>query len=102
MPLFESYERRIAQIQPILDKYGFANVEAANEFCLSKGVDVRAIVHGIQPIAFENAVWAYTLGCAIAMKENCVKAAESKFAYVGIYFCDAVFFCKFLAAFLSS
>ena len=77
MPLFESYERRIAQIQPILDKYGFANVEAANEFCLSKGVDVRAIVHGIQPIAFENAVWAYTLGCAIAMKENCVKAADA-------------------------
>ncbi len=77
MPLFESYERRIAQIQPVLDKYGFANMEAANEFCLSKGVDVRAIVHGIQPIAFENAVWAYTLGCAIAMKEICVKAADA-------------------------
>lgn len=77
MPLFESYERRIAQIQPILDKYGFANVEATNDFCLSKGVDVRAIVQGIQPIAFENAVWAYTLGCAIAMKENCVKAADA-------------------------
>jgi len=77
MPLFESYERRIAQIQPILDKYGFANVEATNDYCLSKGVDVRAIVQGIQPIAFENAVWAYTLGCAIAMKENCVKAADA-------------------------
>ncbi len=77
MPLFESYERRIAQIQPVLDKYGFANVEAANEFCLSKGVDVRSIVQGIQPIAFENAVWAYTLGCAIAMKENCTKAADA-------------------------
>ncbi|MDO4858428.1 MAG: GGGtGRT protein [Thermoguttaceae bacterium] len=77
MALFESYERRIPQIQPILDKYGFANVEATNEYCLSKGVDVRAIVQGIQPIAFENAVWAYTLGCAIAMKENCVKAADA-------------------------
>ena len=77
MPLFESYERRIPQIQPILDKYGFENVEATNEYCLSKGVDVRAIVQGIQPIAFENAVWAYTLGCAIAMKENCVKAADA-------------------------
>ena len=77
MPLFESYERRIPQIQPILDKYGFENVEATNEYCLSKGVDVRAIVQGIQPIAFENAVWAYTLGCAIAMKENCTKAADA-------------------------
>ncbi len=77
MALFESYERRIPQIQPILDKYGFANVEATNEYCLSKGVDVRAIVQGIQPIAFENAVWAYTLGCAIAMKENCTKAADA-------------------------
>ena len=77
MPLFESFERRIAQIQPVLDKYGFENIEAANEFCLSKGVDVRAIVHGIQPIAFENAVWAYTLGCAIALKENCTKAADA-------------------------
>jgi hypothetical protein len=77
MSLFESYERRIPQIQPILDKYGFENVEATNEYCLSKGVDVRAIVQGIQPIAFENAVWAYTLGCAIAMKENCTKAADA-------------------------
>ena len=77
MALFESYERRIGQIQPVLDKYGFANMEAVRDFCLSKGVDVEKIVRGIQPIAFENAVWAYTLGCGIALKENKSKAADA-------------------------
>ncbi len=77
MALFESYERRIGQIQPVLDKYGFANMEAVRDFCLSKGIDVEKIVHGIQPIAFENAVWAYTLGCGIALKENKTKAADA-------------------------
>lgn len=77
MALFESYERRIGQIQPVLDKYGFANMEAVRDFCLSKGVDVEKIVRGIQPIAFENAVWAYTLGCGIALKENKTKAADA-------------------------
>ena len=77
MPLFESFERRIGQITPVLDKYGFENIEAARDFCLEKGIDVAAIVRSIQPIAFENAVWAYTLGCALALKENCVKAADA-------------------------
>ena len=77
MPLFESYERRIDQITPVLKKYGFEKIEDVRDFCLEKGVDVAAIVRSIQPIAFENAVWAYTLGCGIALKENCVKAADA-------------------------
>ena len=74
---FESYERRIAQIDKILAKYGFADLEAVAKFCADKGVDAGAIVRGIQPIAFENAVWAYTLGCAIALKKDCKKAADA-------------------------
>lgn len=77
MALFESFERRIGQIQPVLDKYGFSKIEDARDFCLSQGVDAEKIVRETQPIAFENAVWAYTLGCAIALKENCVKAADA-------------------------
>ena len=63
MATFESYERRIGKIQPVLDQYGFATLDEANEYCLSKGIDVASIVKGVQPIAFENASWAYTLGC---------------------------------------
>ena len=77
MPLFESFERRINQITPVLEKYGFENIEATRDFCLEKGIDVSALVRSIQPIAFENAVWAYTLGCAIALKEDCKKAADA-------------------------
>jgi hypothetical protein len=75
--LFESYERRIGQITPVLEKYGMKTLEEANELCLSKGIDVAAIVRGIQPICFENACWAYTLGAAIAIKKGCTKAAEA-------------------------
>ena len=77
MVQFESYERRIAQIEPVLKKYGYASLEEANEFCKSKGVDVGQIVRSIQPIAFDNAVWAYTLGAAIAFKKGCKKAADA-------------------------
>ncbi len=77
MALFENYERREATIGACLKKYGFKNIEETRELCLSKGVDVEKIVKGIQPIAFENAVWAYTLGCAIAIKENVQSAAEA-------------------------
>ena len=77
MVTFESYERRIAQIEPILKKYGYADLEAADAFCKSKGVNVGEIVRSIQPIAFENAVWAYTLGAAIAFKKGCSKAADA-------------------------
>ena len=75
--LFESYERRIGQITPVLEKYGMKTLEEANELCLGKGIDVAAIVRGIQPICFENACWAYTLGAAIAIKKGCTKAAEA-------------------------
>ncbi|MDP3480883.1 MAG: GGGtGRT protein [Desulfoprunum sp.] len=76
MALFESYDRRIGQITPVLNKYGMQNLEEARELCLAKGVDVAAIVKGIQPICFENACWAYTLGAAIAIKKGEKKAAD--------------------------
>jgi hypothetical protein len=77
MSLFESYERRIPQIQPILDKYGFKDFEDVKNFNLGKGVDAYAITEGIQPIAFENAKWAYALGAAIALKKGVKTAAEA-------------------------
>ncbi len=77
MPLFESYDRRINQILPVLKKYGISSCEEAEKVCLEKGVDVRAIVRGIQNIAFENAGWAYTVGAAIAIRKGCTKAADA-------------------------
>ena len=77
MPLFESYDRRINQILPVLKKYGIDSCEDAEKVCLEKGIDVRAIVRGIQNIAFENAGWAYTVGAAIAIKKGCKKAADA-------------------------
>ena len=77
MALFEGYERRIAKIQETLNLYGFNSIEETRDLCLSKGVDVDKIVKGVQPIAFENAVWAYTLGCAIALKEGVKNASEA-------------------------
>ena len=74
---FEGYERRIAKIEKALKEFGIDSLEAARDLCLSKGVDVEAIVRGVQPIAFENAVWAYTLGAAIAIKEGAKTAAEA-------------------------
>ena len=77
MPLFESYDRRINQILPVLKTYGINSCEEAEQVCLDKGIDVRAIVRGIQNIAFENAGWAYTVGAAIAIKKGCTKAADA-------------------------
>ena len=74
---FEGYERRIAKIEKALKEYGIASLEEARQICLDKGVDVEAIVKGVQPIAFENAVWAYTLGAAIAFKTGAANAAEA-------------------------
>jgi hypothetical protein len=76
MPLFESYDRRMPQITPVLKQYGIASIEASAEVCKAKGVDVAAIVKGVQPICFENACWAYTLGAAIALKKGQTRAAE--------------------------
>jgi hypothetical protein len=76
MALFESYDRRIDQIIPVLEKYGMKSLEDAGETCRNYTVDVAAIVKGIQPICFDNAVWAYTLGAAIAIKKGQTKASE--------------------------
>ena len=77
MALFESYERRINQIQPVMDKYGIKDFEDARNICKEKGFDPYEIVKGVQPICFENACWAYTLGAAIAIKSGRTKAAEA-------------------------
>ena len=77
MVTFEGYERRIDKINGVMAQYGIADFDDALRICGEKGVDVRAIVHGIQPIAFENAVWAYTLGAAVAIKKNARSAAEA-------------------------
>ena len=70
MALFESYERRIDQILPLLKKYGINSVEETKAICDAKGVDVASIVTGVQTICFENARWAYTVGAAIAIKKG--------------------------------
>ena len=75
--LFEGYERRIEKINKCCAEYGLNSIEEARDFCLSKGIDVEKIVKDIQPIAFENAVWAYTLGAAIALKKSSKNAAEA-------------------------
>jgi len=80
MALFESYERRIDQITPVLEQYGMKSLEEADALCKEKGIDVSEIVKEIQPICFENACWAYTLGAAIAIKKNCTKAADAAVA----------------------
>ncbi len=77
MPLFESYERRIKQINETLNKYGISSIEEAKAICDEKGVDAYNIVKGIQPICFENACWAYTVGAAVAIKKGCKRAEDA-------------------------
>ena len=77
MVRFEGYERRIDGINKAMAEYGIASLEDAKAICDAKGVDVAGIVRGVQMIAFENAVWAYTLGCAIAFKKGVKSAAEA-------------------------
>ena len=77
MALFESYERRIEKINSVLAQYGIASVEETRELCKAAGFDPYEIVKGIQPIAFENAAWAYCVGCAIALKKGVKTAAEA-------------------------
>ena len=77
MALFESYERRIDKINGVLAQYGISSVEECRTICQEKGFDPYEIVKGIQPICFENACWAYTVGAAIALKKNVKSAAEA-------------------------
>ncbi len=77
MSLFESYERRIDQIVPVLEKYGIKDLEDAKAICNEKGFDPYEIVKSVQPICFENACWAYTVGAAIAVKKGCDKASDA-------------------------
>ena len=77
MITFEGYERRIDNINAVLKEYGIAGLEEAKKICDDAGVDAAGIVRGIQPIAFENACWAYTVGAAIALKKGVKTAAEA-------------------------
>ena len=83
MSLFEGYERRIDKINGVLQEYGIKSVEECKEITLAKGIDCDKIIRETQPICFENAVWAYTVGCAIAIKKGCTKAADAA-AAIGI------------------
>ncbi len=77
MALFESYERREKQILAKLAEYGINSIEEAKEVTEAKGLDIYKLVEGIQPICFENAKWAYIVGCAIAIKKGCTRAADA-------------------------
>lgn len=77
MALFESYERREKQILAVLKEYGIDSIEGAAEVTKAAGLDVYKMVEGIQPICFENAKWAYTVGTAIAIKKGCRRAADA-------------------------
>ena len=77
MALFESYERREPQILAVLKEYGISSIEECKEITEAAGLDVYHLIEGIQPICFENAKWAYTVGAAIAIKKGCRKAADA-------------------------
>lgn len=80
MELFEGYERRIDNITAVMQKYGYSSLDEVKKACTDKGLAVDEIVRSIQPICFDNACWAYTLGAAIALKKSCVKAADAAIA----------------------
>ncbi|MBE6564310.1 MAG: GGGtGRT protein [Ruminococcaceae bacterium] len=83
MATFEGYERREAKILATLKEYGISSIDECKDICTAKGIDVDNIIRSTQPICFENAVWAYTVGVAIAIKKGCVKAADAA-AAIGI------------------
>ena len=83
MANFEGKEKREASINECLKKYGIKDLEEARQICLDAGIDAESIVRGIQPICFENAVWAYTLGTALAIKNDC-RSAEEAGKWIGI------------------
>ena len=77
MALFESYERRVDKINAVLAEYGINSIEECRDICKEKGFDPYEIVKGVQPIAFENAGWAYCVGAAIAIRKGVKTAAEA-------------------------
>ena len=77
MAKFEGQERRQAKLDVFLKEKGFASIDEARKLCLANGIDGESIVKGVQPIAFDNAVWAYTIGCAVAIKEKATDAARA-------------------------
>ncbi|NLN55971.1 MAG: GGGtGRT protein [Clostridiales bacterium] len=83
MAKFEGYERREAKILEVIKQYGISSIDECKEITLEKGIDVDSIVRSTQPICFENAIWAYTVGAAIAIKKGCTKAADAA-AAIGI------------------
>ena len=83
MAHFEGYERREAKILAVLKEYGISSIDECKAICDAKGIDPYKIVEETQPIAFENAKWAYTVGAAIAIKKGCTKAADAA-AAIGI------------------
>ena len=83
MALFENYDRRLNTIKPVMDEYNIKDFEESRKMCLDKGFDPYEIVKNIQPICFEDAKWAYTLGAAIALKNGAKKASEAA-KYIGI------------------
>ena len=83
MALFEGYERRVDKINAVLAEYGISSIEECKEITMAKGIDVDEIIRTTQPICFENAIWAYMVGSAIAIKMGCTKAADAA-AAIGI------------------
>lgn len=77
MALFESYDRRIDHINAVLNEYGINGIEDAKAICDAKGIDPYTMCKETQPICFENACWAYTVGAAIAIKKGCRRAADA-------------------------
>ena len=77
MALFESYERRIDQINAALNKYGIKDIDEAKAICDAKGIDPYKMCEDTQKICFENAKWAYVVGAAIAIKKGCTNAADA-------------------------
>ena len=86
MALFESYERRIDKINAVLSSYGIASIEEAEKITKDAGLDVYAQVKGIQPICFENACWAYTVGAAIAIKKSSRRSSSNRRGTSGILY----------------
>ena len=78
MPLFESYDRRINQINAVLNQYGIKDLDEAKAICDEKGVDAYNVTKSIQRVAFEKECWEYVVGAAIAIKKGCTKAEEAE------------------------